>query len=163
MVLSTEDLSGRRFGKLQVLSRVASSRAVMWRCRCDCGVESKTYASHLKDGHTRSCGCARFDLPTRTDAERPPCQIQGCDRPARNKGFRNGKQRWGNRCEKHHSLLGGGPTKAASKALKEEPCSRCGWGEAPCDRHRMDKTKGYTKENVKVLCPNCHRLEHLGK
>ena len=36
-------------------------------------------------------------------------------------------------------------------------CEICGWDATPCDRHRLDSTKKYCKENVVILCPNCHR------
>ena len=52
------DLAGQRFGNLTVL-RPAENIGVKtaWVCRCDCGREiiAKTY--HLRDGHTKSCGC----------------------------------------------------------------------------------------------------------
>jgi hypothetical protein len=50
--------------------------------------------------------------------------------------------------------------------VSELPCAICGWHESYCDRHRIIYGKdggGYTKENVIPLCPNCHRLEHVGK
>jgi len=42
-------------------------------------------------------------------------------------------------------------------------CSRCGW-EGPCDRHRLNRYaegSGYVEGYVVILCPNCHRLEHM--
>ena len=41
-------------------------------------------------------------------------------------------------------------------------CERCGWDKAPIDRHRVEPERGYVPENLKLLCPNCHRLEHMG-
>ena len=29
----------------------------MWRCKCDCGNETIVSKTHLRTGHTRSCGC----------------------------------------------------------------------------------------------------------
>lgn len=57
------DLSGRRFTRLTVLRRVENrGRDTMWLCRCDCGSEFRVSASHLKSGHTKSCGCYRTDV-----------------------------------------------------------------------------------------------------
>ena len=42
-------------------------------------------------------------------------------------------------------------------------CERCSW-DGPCDRHRiiLGKNGGkYVHGNVLILCPNCHRLEHM--
>ena len=51
---------GRRFGKLVVLERVPSpGRCTMWRCRCDCSATTITRGTHLRSGHSRSCGCGR--------------------------------------------------------------------------------------------------------
>ena len=52
------DLTGQRFGKLVVIERVYNGRKdAHWRCKCDCGKEVITSTGHLKDGHTKSCGC----------------------------------------------------------------------------------------------------------
>ena len=36
-----------------------SSRHRYWLCKCDCGNEKVVEESHLKNGHTKSCGCYR--------------------------------------------------------------------------------------------------------
>lgn len=44
-------------------------------------------------------------------------------------------------------------------------CSICGWDKARCDMHRKINGKDggrYTRNNIISLCPNCHRLVHLG-
>lgn len=49
------DLTGRRFGRLTILSfedRNENGNAI-WRVRCDCG-------TNITRGLTRSCGCLRF-------------------------------------------------------------------------------------------------------
>lgn len=53
------DLTGRKFGRLTVLKRADNSKSngTKWLCKCDCGKEIEVLASHLKDGHTKSCGC----------------------------------------------------------------------------------------------------------
>jgi len=43
-----------------------------------------------------------------------------------------------------------------------EKCSSCSW-IGPCDRHRRIAGGKYTRANVVILCPNCHRLVHCGK
>lgn len=54
------DLTGQRFGRLTVIEKAQScsmSKNARWLCRCDCGEHVVAKATHLKDGHTRSCGC----------------------------------------------------------------------------------------------------------
>ena len=59
------DLSGKKFERLTVLSRVgtyttpAGTVIPIWRCRCDCGVELDVRGNSLRSGNTRSCGCLR--------------------------------------------------------------------------------------------------------
>lgn len=54
-----ENLKGRRFGSLLVLSQDVTNkdRHITWRCACDCGQETTVAGSKLKSGHTKSCGC----------------------------------------------------------------------------------------------------------
>lgn len=54
------DLVGHRFGRLVVLSRSATS--AKWVCRCDCGNLVEVTITHLKTGHTKSCGCLQKDI-----------------------------------------------------------------------------------------------------
>ncbi len=54
-----EDLTGRRFGKLQVISvanRDENGR-VQWNCVCDCGNKIIARGGQLLNGYRRSCGC----------------------------------------------------------------------------------------------------------
>ena len=53
-----DDLTGKRFGKLTVKYRgEILKKLTRWWCDCDCGNEVLVLAGHLKDGHTKSCGC----------------------------------------------------------------------------------------------------------
>lgn len=60
------DLSGRRFGRLQVLEPTArrDGSAVIWRCRCDCGSEVEVSARSLLHKGVVSCGCQRRERAT---------------------------------------------------------------------------------------------------
>ena len=53
------DLTGKRFGRLTVIKRVANNanNKVMWLCKCDCGNEATVIGSRLYTGKTKSCGC----------------------------------------------------------------------------------------------------------
>lgn len=56
-------LVGQRFGKLTVLNRAdhnSKSGNAMWVCRCDCSSTVTVIGSHLRSGHTTSCGCNRI-------------------------------------------------------------------------------------------------------
>lgn len=66
------DLTGQRFGKLEVLGRGGEYvspkgyRAIFWKCRCDCGKEILARGCNLKRGASLSCGCNRIEHPNRT-------------------------------------------------------------------------------------------------
>lgn len=61
------DLTGNRFGRLTVLTRVENSipksgkrSRIRWLCLCDCGNKKIVTGDCLKLGHTTSCGCIRY-------------------------------------------------------------------------------------------------------
>ena len=64
-VRAKEDLTGNRYGHLVVLSRNGDHvfpnglHVPLWHCMCDCGNECDTIGGSLKNGSTKSCGCAR--------------------------------------------------------------------------------------------------------
>lgn len=52
------DMTGRRYGRLLVLSRAETIKGLSrWLCRCDCGVERVVRGADLRNGSTRSCWC----------------------------------------------------------------------------------------------------------
>lgn len=57
------NLTGRRFGRLTAIERVASPKAqAQWRCVCDCGKETVVRSQDLRNGHTKSCGCYGLEV-----------------------------------------------------------------------------------------------------
>lgn len=55
------DLTGQRFGRLEVIgfSHFNKHHQAMWRCRCDCGNETIVVSGNLRTGKTQSCDCLR--------------------------------------------------------------------------------------------------------
>ena len=60
----TKNLEGQVFGKLFVLSKAKerSGTNPVWECVCECGTVTKVIQENLLNGHTRSCGCMRYDI-----------------------------------------------------------------------------------------------------
>lgn len=54
---SFADLSGKRFGRWEVLARDLAIGKTAWFCRCDCGQERSVRSGHLQSGASQSCGC----------------------------------------------------------------------------------------------------------
>jgi hypothetical protein len=59
------DLSGKSFGRLQVVERISGmpDGAIWWRCRCECGVTKDFRGADLRRGFVKSCGCWRRESP----------------------------------------------------------------------------------------------------
>lgn len=64
----TLDITGKKFGKLTVESRIIESNveffAMKWKCRCDCGGEITATTLALQAGLIVSCGCTAADEVT---------------------------------------------------------------------------------------------------
>lgn len=58
------DLSGKRFGRLNVIGPSGCGKNLKWLCLCDCGKYKDIQGSHLKTGHTKSCGCLSIEAAT---------------------------------------------------------------------------------------------------
>lgn len=110
------------------------------------------------------------------------CTFEGCNNLAEKYKVVNGKTYFRKWCTRHKRIYYGmtlGGRKCLSKngqwisrpnakerfKAKKLPCSICNWDKAPCDVHRKisGKENGtYSMKNMVSLCPNCHRLVHLG-
>ncbi len=56
------DVTGKRFGRLTVISRASNGKSgsPVWNCLCDCGNMTRQQTSSLKLGAAISCGCSRI-------------------------------------------------------------------------------------------------------
>jgi len=61
MAKTIKNLTGKRYGRLEVIELGARAKdgRVRWRCLCDCGEYTEVQAYSLHRGATRSCGCLR--------------------------------------------------------------------------------------------------------
>lgn len=57
------NLTGQRFGKLEVLEvgPLDSHKCYTWKCQCDCGNIKYIRGSSLKNGNTKTCGLCSHD------------------------------------------------------------------------------------------------------
>lgn len=88
--MNAKNLIGQTFGNLTVISRVKNSKSgkARWKCLCSCGNISIVTSTDLVSGHTRSCGCKRYESHnathgmTKTDLHNKWCQMrQRCGNP----------------------------------------------------------------------------------
>lgn len=69
-------MTGQRFGKWTVLrmtNKVSADghRRAACVCRCECGTERAVYAQSLRNGVSKSCGCAK---PVPSDGRKPKAE-----------------------------------------------------------------------------------------
>jgi hypothetical protein len=104
----------------------------------------------------------RYVQPPSKRLVREKCIVVGCSKLQANKGLLNGQVMYSRYCEGHRRGRFAVEKKGRVK-MDTKKCSLCGW-VGPCDKHRVLAGKDggrYVPGNVIVVCPNCHRLEHL--
>lgn len=65
------DLTGRRFGRLEVIKLVGThpkKRVLVWLCRCDCGNEKEMLSTAMTSNHARSCGCLQRERASKMNS-----------------------------------------------------------------------------------------------
>lgn len=67
-----EDIVGRKFGRLSVVSREPNRGKAYWLCLCDCGQSKVAQGLELRTGRVKSCGCLRRETAAATAKTRKP-------------------------------------------------------------------------------------------
>ena len=57
------DLDKNKFNKLTAIEEIGHDKHghVLWLFKCDCGKETKVAFTLVKNGHTKSCGCFKYE------------------------------------------------------------------------------------------------------
>lgn len=106
------DLTGRRFGRLQVLSLSPEGPQYgrrKWLCRCDCGNAKVVGSELLLRGTTKSCGCLRRPrVPVEggcytAEYRTWRCMLRRCQNPA-HRGYEDYGGRGIQVCDRWQSL-----------------------------------------------------------
>ena len=63
---------GKVYGKWTVLETIQRNKGQELRCRCECGTEKIVSAITIRNGSSKSCGCARFEKLAKKDAMTDP-------------------------------------------------------------------------------------------
>lgn len=141
------DLTGFKFGRLLVISRVPShSPHAVWNCRCDCGEEKNVIGQNLRRNKQKSCGCLDRERKTTHGATQHgsvtkeymswKAMIQRCTNPKR-KGFEDYGGRGIKVCERWS---------VSFENFLED------MGKRPTDKHTIDREDvngDYCPENCK--------------
>lgn len=144
------DLSGKKFGRLTVITKTEKRRhrSVIWECKCDCGNITEVASDDLVSGNTRSCGCLQKEITSRHFTKHGLRKygnlynvwngmIQRCENPA-NKSYPSYGGRGISVCEEWRNDIS-----AFFKWAKES-----GYGMG-LSLDRIDNNKGYSPNNCR--------------
>lgn len=151
------DLTGKRFGRLQVLwpagrQTVGKASRLFYSCQCDCGTVVCVRSSNLTTGNTKSCGCINIERITELGRQSRP--IHGYSRsrdglPSRTyNSWCAMKKRCNNPNSSNYHLYGARGVTYDPRWEKFENFLE-DMGERPkgMTLGRIDNEKGYFKEN----------------
>jgi len=142
------DLTGKRFGRLVVISRTESPRKTetRWECQCDCGKIISTDGSRLKRGITKSCGCLANELTSLRSKK------HGMFGTRLYRIWFNMKQRCANAKHVAYKNYGGRGIKVCDEWQDFEPFYKWAIANGYNDNltiDRIDNNKGYSPDNCK--------------
>lgn len=169
--MKRQNLTGLQFGRLTVIALAPyTGRKPRWRCLCRCGEEVVVESSHLKDGHTQSCGClyeetrmgARKHGARRTPEHNTWCHIvQRCtdrnDTSFHNYGGRGIKvcERWRDSFEAFLADMGPRPSPQHSIDRKDNDGDygpgNCRWATA-AEQSRNRRQNRFIEHAGETLC-----------
>lgn len=141
-----QDITGKKYGRLTVVKRANNiGKLTAWECICDCGNTTIVSGGHLKDGHTRSCGClSKENIRKRTHGmtgERLYRIWQGMKNRCRNENTEH-YDRYGGRgisvCEKWNNSFESFMEWAKSNGYEDG-----------LSIDRIDNNKGYSPDNCR--------------
>lgn len=129
------DITGQRYGKLIALNFHETRKGKrFWLLLCDCGNEHIASFEHLRNGHTKSCGCLR--------KKNKPWIVYKYERYQYDARYRN---------------IPFNLTFEDFCKLFSQPCWYCAQDKVGLDR--IDNNQGYVVINVISCCSTCNKMK----
>jgi len=141
------DFTGKRFGKLIVISRFYhEKKTTKWNCICDCGNLKIINAYSLSKGITKSCGCLISEIAKKQET------THGLSKTPEYKIYMTIKQRCYNEKSKSYKYYGGRGIKMSDSWKNSFEIFYKDIGKRPSTNHsieRKDNNMNYSKDNCK--------------
>lgn len=159
MTRTAIDLTGQRFGMLQVLKRNGTEKCrgnALWICQCDCGMLKTTRSSFLRKGVTKSCGCYRNTRLIEPDAAFNSLYfIYGKDAKKRGYDFELSREKFAELTKQRCFYCGCEP----SLLYKHKKSIGDDRGYLYNGIDRKNNSIGYTLENSVPCCKTCNIMK----
>lgn len=131
------DLTNQRFGRLIAIAP-GPAKSKSWRCRCDCGTVRDFRMTHLRSGHTKSCGCLHRELFAQLKTRHGDCKRRS---PTSSEYYSwlAMKSRCGNpKTDKYH-YYGGRGISVCERWRNDFTAFLADMGRKPSSRHSIDR------------------------
>lgn len=160
------DLTGQRFGHYTVLEKVnkPNDTRAYWMCQCDCGNKRIVSGRDLRDGRSKSCGCATANIIRGTKTVDITGKRFGILTVLEHTGYCNNKALWkckcdcGNTIEVVGSNLRNGNTKSCGCLHNDELSER---NKRLLTTHGKTNTRLYTIwTDMKMRCNNPNDISY---
>lgn len=141
------DITGHTFGRLTAIRRASPPKIkpVKWLCVCSCGQETVVDSSHLRSGHTQSCGCFLRETRLLVNITHGSCKTPTYE------CWSNMRARCTNTNHKNYEYYGGRGIKISRRWLKFENFL-ADMGVRPSQNHSLDRVDvngSYSKDNCR--------------
>jgi hypothetical protein len=162
-----EDLTGKKFGKLNVLEFSHKVKKVRyWKCKCDCGNEKVINGFHLKRGKINSCGCLIKEATRKMGLAN---KTHGLKHNILYKLWGSIKSRCNNENTENYKMYGARGIKMCEE-WSNDPLAFYNWAmnngyKKGLQIDRIDNYKGYSPDNCRfVTCKeNCNNKRNNAK
>jgi 5-methylcytosine-specific restriction endonuclease McrA len=138
------DLIGKTFGKLIVIKK--SKEQSMWLCKCDCGNEVICRSTSLNSNSTKSCGCLRSEMLSKSNSKFWKGGLDNINRSYR---------------LRHKGEFG---TWSKKIRKRDNVCQKC-FSKEKLNAHHIFNYDSYPEKGLNVdngitLCERCHKKFH---